>query len=188
MPVTTTERPMTSTIETPLDTTAILAQLAELQRRKAKLLATAIDCSPGMWGERRIANIEKPVFVEQLKLIECKEVDILNAVREFLRSNASRLEWYQKRYVTEDDVSEYEKKLTYIHKQVFNRPHDQAKTDVEHGQETLRLCKKDGLQALLDDRQPYAAYAEGTYHKLADAGVLGWHPKWQSKFGRKEGI
>lgn len=160
--------------------------LEDLKRRMADLGAAAVDCCPDTWAARRIANEERPVYVEQLHYIESEEKDILKAIREYARSNASRTEWYQKGYVKESDVEKYESKFIAQHKLIFGRPIEAGVSDAERGQETLRQCKLQGISNQLDNRQPYAEFPEGTLHKLSNSRVIGWHPNWEQRFGKVE--
>jgi len=158
--------------------------IEEMRKRLADLTAAAVDCCPDTWQARRIANSEHPVYVEQMQFIESEEDDILKAVKEYVRGNASRLEWYQKGYVKEADVAAYEHRFVVQHEEIFKRPVVDGETEAARGQETLRQCKLCGSNNQLSNRQPYAEFPEGTLHKLSNSRIIGWHPQWESRFGK----
>ena len=160
----------------------IIKRLDEIRKRQAKLVQAAVDCCPDTWEARRIANEERPVYVEQLHYIESEEEEILRAVTEHARSHASRLDWYSKGYVTEEDVVAYEEHLIKQHSDIFKRKIIDGESDVVRGQETYNQCKVCSDCHQIDNREPYAGFSIGTLHKLANAKTIGWHPKWVERF------
>lgn len=164
---------------------SIEERLAALERRNATLDA-AYACDPFALRNRRKVSVENPIFVQQLRDIEKDENSILVAADEFLRSGDSRRNWYRSGYVTESDVLKYEDRLIAYHDSHFNRPIVSGESDVARGQETLRRCEHDALSARVADRDPYVGFEKGTLHTLADERLIGWHPKWEEKYGKKE--
>jgi len=167
------------------DLNEILARLKDLEDSKSRMevfATAAAECNIDIWAARRIADIDRPTYVEQLRYIESPDDDILRAVKEHAKGRASRLEWYENGYIKETDVLAYEQHFIDQHKDIFSRPVVPGEADKDRGQETLRQCRVNGHAHQLKNSQPYSGFSEGTLHKLSDSKVIGWHPKWKEHF------
>lgn len=159
------------------------AQESELDAIKRQLhpLEAAVNCCPDTWTQRRIANVERPLYVQQLEWIEKDYDSILAAVNKFIVAQESRLNWYKERWVEEREVSQYEDSLKSQHQVIFERPDVEGEKPAVRGQETLRQCIDRGISMHVNNRQPYNEFCEGTLHKIANAAEIGWHPDWVNK-------
>ena len=156
------------------------SRIEAIERRQHPLEA-ALDCCPDTWTQRRIANVERPLYVQQLEWIEMKYKDVLAAVNKFIVAQESRLKWYKEQWIEEKEVEKYEDRLKSLHKAVFERPQVEGENPAVRGRETLRQCVERGVPMSVDHRPTYGDFAEGTLHKMANKPEIGWHPDWANK-------
>ncbi|NCB25999.1 MAG: hypothetical protein EOM62_11095 [Bacteroidia bacterium] len=123
----------------------------------------------------------RPVFVQQLDLIDVDDETKLEAVLDFLCAECNRAAWIEDEFLDEETAADLENKLKrywgsrkrYI-ELAFN-----TKEAKEQGQLLFSECKM--RQESIRDVSPPASTISGTYHALSDRKDLGWHPEWKAK-------
>jgi hypothetical protein len=125
---------------------------------------------------------DRPLYIKQLEEIKADDDDIQQAVTDFLKAKVNRYNWIEKELIDETTAIDFEKKLTEFWKNY------QKKIHIIHG--TCDSCQKGMLvytecrsrQETIKDQNPPSATIAGTYHSLANALELGWHPDWETSF------
>lgn len=127
--------------------------------------------------KQRQAN---PTYIKQLSLIACSEEEIFESVTAFLKAKTNRDRWIGSEVLSEIVAMDFDEKLR---KNFSSVAKDVMKTQPtlspeDQGQVILARCIQ--LQTTIGQTHPPSPTIEGTYHKLADTRVLGWHPSWKS--------
>ena len=124
-------------------------------------------------------NRGKP-YVEQLKLIECEEDEILESIHDYLRALTERDRFAKDGEISSEKFDQYFEDLLQnwkiVSKPRFKScPHDKhVITGYQVFYETLKYKGK------LNNYEPEQHYTyKGAYHHLANELELGWHPKWK---------
>jgi hypothetical protein len=125
-------------------------------------------------------------YVEQIKAIECKDDEILEAIHDYLRSLTERDRFAKDGEISSDKFDEYYADLV-SHWQVVSRPRFRfadhnlhVKIGYETYYEVIRYKGK------LNSYEPEQSYTyRGAYHFLANELKIGWHPNWEDLFIKK---
>lgn len=123
-------------------------------------------------------DLETRTYVRQLDLIDADYDERLRAVNDFLRAAADRTQWSEKGDVQPESFDEFadnlqrtwdniRRKCAIEHK---NRP------AVEHGKLLYQDCALH--QAQLQGMAVPGHFTPGSFHSLADAEKVGWHPDY----------
>ncbi len=126
-------------------------------------------------------------YVDQLRIIDATEEEILTAINCFLRAATNRSKWSEMFLVHDDSFEEYEKAL---HAFWLNTRRQQ---DLDHSTEPssrrgLRLLLEClGHRRALEGKHVPDDFTSGSFHALADVQQLGWHPDYKSKLAEKAG-
>jgi hypothetical protein len=124
-------------------------------------------------------------YVEQLKLIEAPEEDVIGAINAFLQASVARSKWAEAGIVHEQSFDDFEKalKLFWFHKRKQNLLIHKELTAIEKGQLLLTDCC---LQAQpLQGLSVPSFFTPGSYHALADERNVGWHPDYEKKLRQR---
>lgn len=131
---------------------------------------------------------DRPVFVQQLDLINLTEDLKLQAVTDFLRAEYNRNKWIENEFIDEQTASDFENKL-----QTFWET-EQRKAEIlysslpEEKRGQLILAECIARQETIRNASPPDRTVAGTYHALADSGeTLGWHPRWDNLLHKNDG-
>lgn len=122
-------------------------------------------------------------YVEQLRLIDCSDDEVLKAIHDYVRAASER-----SRFAKDGELSEQKFKLYFedlidnwesLSKPIFkfaNKPKDFVKIGYEVYYGTIKYKGK------LNNYEPEQGYTHrGSYHHLADTELVGWHPEWNKK-------
>ncbi len=124
----------------------------------------------------------RPRYLKQLDVIGCNADEQLEAVSEFLRAKVNRDKWIELGIIDEDVAQDFHSRLveywTNRQKHIELTRADSPAND--RGQILLLECKV--RQETIRNMPPPSATVAGTYHALANASVLGWHPSWKQYF------
>lgn len=129
----------------------------------------------------------RPIFIQQLEIIDAPEDDRVRAVSDFLRTSADKSVWAELGLVFEGSLSEWDDQLVSRHGLICGEIKDlHADKDASHrGRLAYRRCAQ--LQAPLDGRVVPGHFVHACFNELADELRIGWHPDYRSAFGREGG-
>ena len=121
----------------------------------------------------------RPIFIQQLEIIDAPEDDRVRAVSDFLRTSADKSVWAELGLVFEGSLSEWDNHLVSRHGLICGEVTDMhAEKDAAHrGRLAYRRCAQ--LQAPLDGRVVPGHFVHGCYNELADELRIGWHPDYR---------
>ena len=118
-------------------------------------------------------------YVRQLQLVLTEEDDfesILEAITDFLKAQIEEVEWAARGLVLEQSLSEFRKTLkgAWRNKRMIVEAAHKGVGDEARGRILLGECMQH--KATLVALEPPAHFVPGTFHALADAQEIGWHP------------
>ncbi|MCW3107997.1 MAG: hypothetical protein JWQ09_2503 [Segetibacter sp.] len=125
------------------------------------------------------------LYVEQLRLIECDEDEVLESIHDYLRALTERDRFAKDGEISSDKLDQYFDDLLQNWKGVskprfkFCSIDEHVKTGYQVYYETLKYKGK------LNNYEPEQHYTyKGAYHFLANELALGWHPKWKETLSK----
>jgi hypothetical protein len=118
-------------------------------------------------------------FVRQLNLVSEPDESLLRAVSDFLRARSDRIEWARRALVHTSDLLELEADLTSVwdSKRTVVSLRDRAQPELDQGRLLLHECLQHRCRVQGLDTPSY--FAAGSFHALADALAIGWHPRFR---------
>jgi hypothetical protein len=117
-------------------------------------------------------------YVRQLRIIELSEVEMLQAVNDYLRASIDRTEWARRGLVTESSLEDFEHELLMTWKNKQRKvllTHVQSNAE-QQGQLIYSDCMDHSLP--LDGLATPPAFLRGSFHSIADDCTIGWHPNF----------
>lgn len=120
---------------------------------------------------------QKEPFVKQLKLVKCKEDDLLRAIDDFLRATAERTRYAEENRLTKQDFDEFENNLIERWISIFGAEEDQEKPEISGRKIYFQTTNYKEILGGVETEQYYTT--KGAYHRLSNKLSLGWHPKWK---------
>ena len=120
------------------------------------------------------------IFVKQLDIIDVGEDEKLKAIQDFLRAKQEKHKYALNANITQSHILAYEEGLKENWQHIFwkhKRLNKNLPSDIgyEVYSETLKYKGK-----LAGIEPTYSYLSNGSYHKLANGLVIGWHPDWQN--------
>ena len=118
-------------------------------------------------------------YVRQLQLVLTEEDDfdlILEAITDYLKAQIEEVEWASRGLVEEPRLSEFRNTLkrAWRNRRMRVQAAHKGVADEARGRILLGECMEH--KATLDTLEPPAHFVPGTFHALADAEEIGWHP------------
>jgi hypothetical protein len=117
-------------------------------------------------------------YVKQLDIIECGEDAKITAVRHFFKAAMNRTEWSVKGYVHSSSFDDFEDNLIHAWKNMRTRVNIQHANINEpqrgkllYSECLLHTTRLEGIEVPHD-------FISGSFHSLADAYEIGWHPNY----------
>jgi len=125
---------------------------------------------------------DRPLYIKQLEEIKANDDEIQQAVTDYLKAKVNRYNWIEKELIDEPTAIDFEKKLTEFWKNHQKKVHIIYSTcdSCQKGMLIYTECRS--RQETIKDQNPPSATIAGTYHSLANALELGWHPEWETSF------
>lgn len=121
----------------------------------------------------------RPLFVQQVQLINCTDDEVIEAVTDYLKAQINRNRWIEDDLINEEKAADFEAKLVkfwqYTQKKISIT--NKNLTKEECGQLLLGECVL--RQETIGTESPPTATIAGTYHALANSPKLGWHADWK---------
>ncbi len=133
----------------------------------------------GAPSEKEIeAEIAVRNYVKQLRVIDLDDVDVFEAVNDFLSASVDRTTWSDLGMISKDslDTLEKELKITWRNKQRRTHLGFDNKKEKEQGQIIYMDCMEH--DARVDGLETPRQFIRGSWHALADDLVIGWHPQY----------
>ena len=125
-------------------------------------------------------NLELAVrdYVRQLRLIELDDVDVLEAINDFLRAASDRTIWAEQGLIDEGSLKSLAEELTSTWRNKKRRVTISFSDKPEHlqGQALYSDCIEHDTR--LDNLLTPKLFIRGSWHALADDLTIGWHPQY----------
>lgn len=124
-------------------------------------------------------NLRVRAYVRQLDIIDADDEQKIKAVKDYLQASFDRTEWSVRGLVHESSFDEFEDVLertwdSYRRKtDIFLTGH----SSIEKGKYLYSECSCH--QATLEGLQVPPHFTPGSFHLLADAKKIGWHPNYE---------
>ena len=125
-------------------------------------------------------HLRERTYVRQLEAVKCDDSDLVRAVNDFLRSAVDRTTWSERGDVVEGSFSEFEDGLERAWLSQKKRVEIEQKAATEEERGLLVFANCSGLQQMrLEGKDVPGYFVPGSFHTLADALRVGWHPRYQ---------
>lgn len=144
--------------------------------RKTMLASVAADPSQGDL-ERELAV---RTYVRQLDLIEAEDEDKIGAVIDFLRAEVDRVEWARRGHVLHDSFDAFEDELKAAWRNYQRRCDVAFSSRAERDRGKILYSDCFAHRSRLEQADLPDHFCRGSFHKLADAVVIGWHPNFRT--------
>lgn len=120
------------------------------------------------------------VFVKQIYLVTDEDSRVDEAIREFLRCRIEKNRLSADGNITDQDWIDFEDSLKTRWSKIFSLYRRLNRTEPEEDVGFKVLCETtDGHRERLAGMETEQVYlTAGTYHRLADQLVVGWHPRY----------
>ncbi len=144
---------------------------------RKSFLEKTIDLLP--INSKEVEGSKAKKYVEQLKLIRCKEEEILEAVYDYIRATSEKNRFAKDGELTVDKFDEFYADLKN-NWQLISRPKFRYANETEHEKVGYEVyCESLKYKGKLNDFEPVQIYTyKGAYHFMADELSIGWHPNW----------
>jgi hypothetical protein len=163
-----------------------LADLREQYRRDALPLDFCFVDPPQLPSP----SSDTRTFVTQLRIVDCSEATISNAICDHYKSSGQRSQWIREELMLLDEWDGYKRTLTGEWERRFAWAQEDlspgAAPDEEKraGRGIYRDLQDKGLHIRSDCTEP--CIMRGCYHDLADGKHVGWHPRFTELLGDGE--
>jgi hypothetical protein len=153
-----------------------LVAAAKLHDRSATVLLPA---DAVITADQVNRELEDRRYVKQLKLIQAADGLLERSVRDYLRAAVDRTSWSEAGDVVEASFAEFNETLlrTWESFESLVGLEHANKAEVERALLLLHRCLT--FQARLEGKDVPSYFVPGSYHGLADALVVGWHPRFR---------
>jgi len=151
---------------------------AFIRRHDSKLILRSLAPGPSREGIESELAVRR--YVRQLRMVDCDEEMVIEAVTDYLKAASDRTQWAAQGHIDDVVLDAYELKLMETWRNVRRR----SAIVNSH----LELCKRGQLVLLectgqhlhLDATEVPSHFCRGSFHTLADRPVLGWHPNYEA--------
>lgn len=128
------------------------------------------------------------VFVKQLYLVTDDDSRVDESIREYLRCRIEKNRLSADGYITDQDWIAFEYSLKTRWTKIFSRSKRLGRTEPEEDVGFKVLCETtDGHKERLAGVETEQVYlTAGTYHRMADQLVVGWHPRYEELLKQEE--
>jgi hypothetical protein len=128
------------------------------------------------------------VFVKQIYLVTDEDSRVDEAIREFLRCRIEKVRLSAEGNITDQDWIDFEESLKTRWSKVSSLHRRLKRDEPEEDVGFKVLCETtDGHRERLAGVETEQVYlTAGTYHRLADQLVVGWHPRYMELLNQEE--
>ena len=155
--------------------------------RTKKLIDYAIDRLPSNAMLQKEVQ-DRPVYVQQLQIINLESSGIIEAVSDFLRAKTNRQEWIERDIVDVTSMKDFQERLQSFHSTKRKYVLTAFKNCSLEEQGTLIYCSCQERKEDINGMTPPDRTISGTYHFLADQRCIGWHPNWEEIIKKEDQI
>ena len=127
----------------------------------------------------RIRTHLKDTFVLELEKINLDEEDRIDAINDYLSESIQRSKFAKEGILTSRDWDKFDEGIENKWKGIFKRTKrlGDFEGDEDKGYSIFCDCMEyRGVLAGIQTKEKYTT--SGTYHRLANKSILGWHPNW----------
>lgn len=155
---------------------AFVAAAKKLDRAENVLTATPAEIT-----QTEIEHeLRARTYVRQLAAVKCDDAELVRAVNDFLRSAVDRTTWSERGDVLQGSFDEFEASLERAWQSQKTRVEIERKADAEEDRGRLLFANCSGLQQLrLEGKDVPSHFVPGSFHTLANALRVGWHPRYR---------
>jgi hypothetical protein len=127
-------------------------------------------------------------YVQQLRIVDLDDVDVLQAVNDYLSASIDRTTWSDLGMISESSLQTLESELTttWRNKRRRVRAAYTDKDGVSQGQLLFSDCMEHDTR--VDDLETPRQFIRGSWHALADDHAVGWHPDYASELKRRDKV
>ncbi len=160
----------------------VIQNIRDTQRKRDLPLnwcfAQAPDAAPSVSDDR--------VFVKQLRVVDCNDSTVSEAVCDHYKASQERSQWIRERLLFMEDWNQYDLRLVEEWRRHFNYMVEDLSecTDQEVERKLGRTFYREtqDRQVLIRPDNTYLTVMRGALHRLADNSKVGWHPRWSEMF------
>lgn len=118
-------------------------------------------------------------YVKQLRVIDLDDIDVLEAVNDYLSASVDRTTWSDQGMISEESLDTFEKELktTWRNKRRRTTLGFAQKDEKHQGQVTYTDCMEH--EARVDGLETPRHFVRGSWHAMADDLTIGWHPQYK---------
>jgi hypothetical protein len=137
--------------------------------------------------EEIAADLKVRTYVRQLDIIDCDDDQKIRAVTDFLRASFDRVKWSEKGWVHEESFDDFQNGLvrTWDNLKRKIKLSQPTLVDEEKGQMLYVECSQH--QATLQGIETPEYFTPGSFHRLADGPLIGWHPNYEQTLKKVDG-
>jgi hypothetical protein len=130
---------------------------------------------------------DERLFVEQLRGVMVSNERIKMAISDYWRAFQQRSRWVRDDLILDDDLDQYEDRLIREWEELFLIMKENLQSDSDHSREGRELYNRvviagDHIPIRPSFPNPYVM--RGSFHMLANALKVGWHPQFRERFAR----
>ncbi len=125
-------------------------------------------------------------YVRQLELIECEDDDKLRAINDFLRAAVDRTNWSKAGMIHSSSLDDFENTLASFWKNRRQQNRLVHGRSGAIGQGKLLYLDCVSHRARLEGLEVPDHFTPGSFHALADAQEIGWHPEYRTRLHSSE--
>ncbi|MBL7717688.1 MAG: hypothetical protein JNL72_02540 [Flavipsychrobacter sp.] len=149
--------------------------------KKKSFLEKTIDLLPPI-NSTEIDKNKSKKYVEQLKLIDCDETEILEGIYDYIRATGEKSRFAKDGELSEERFAEFYSDLKN-NWAIQSRPRFKFANEENFNKIGYELYYKAlEYKGILNRYVPEQHYTyKGAYHHLANELEIGWHPHWETK-------
>jgi hypothetical protein len=121
----------------------------------------------------------RPVFVQQLELIDASEEQLLRAASDMMRTSGDKVKWAEQGLVFDGSFKDWEDNLLRKHNAIHSEVQEIYSDKNPDAQGRIVYSRCAAMEVPLDSRAVPGHFTHGGFNDLADRRELGWHPKHQ---------
>ena len=121
----------------------------------------------------------RPVFVQQLELINASEEQLLRAASDLMRTSGDKVKWAEQGLAFDGSFKDWEGHLLRKHNAIHSEVQEIYSDKNPDAQGRIVYSRCAAMEVPLDSRAVPGHFTHGGFNDLADRRELGWHPKHQ---------
>lgn len=158
--------------------------LTNLRDRFVRDFLPARFADPSTIPVAEYAGQKDSVFVRQLEAIDAPQTMVNRAIRDYLRAVKERSAWIDRIDILPDRLAAYDRELIERWEPLHEACCEECADGDEEAQRSARRHHYRTVSQLhipIDPRWQYSYLMTGSYHELANALRVGWHPRFTER-------